>query len=229
MCSLDTPTDMNITFSGGGLDPFYAPAVNMTVPYSSYLAYNTGGVVSEDNGTLESNFPTRAVRTSINLPFNKETRYTKSCEYWPNNTCKVDTITYTPFSLDTYISTGSVTGSLENFYTHEDEVFYIYKNNIYHNEGSILSLYVDASGATDVKRMSENLKARNIDLLQVFFGGPHDYMVECNGRDISDCAEINPARMREFALYKAIQLVYQAKHGVSPEFIELFNEPEGGW
>lgn len=88
---------------------------------------------------------------------------------------------------------------------------------------------MDASGTTDAKRMSDNLKARNIDLLQVFFGGPHDYLVGCNSQDISVCAAIDPARMREFALYKAIQLVYQAKHGVSPEFIELFNEPEGGW
>lgn len=233
VCTTESLTggSLDIIFSGVSLAPFTTPAMNVTYNYAKYLGYNTGGVISEDMGNLENNFPTRSVRASLNLPFSKKPRYTKLCtEYWPGGACKNDTAIYTPFNIDTYIDPLDATGTLENFYTHDEVEFYNEKNGNYTLDSSIQSLYLGESGSTDTaKDFGDALRAKNIEFLQIFFNNPNEYLQVCPGKTLDECAEINPAKMANFALYKATQVVYQAQYGIAPDYIELFNEPEGGW
>ncbi len=201
----------------------YGAGVNLAYPGDVSFFSNLDTVKTADDG----NFPTAIVRSAINLPFNKTQSYTKSCTRYKADKVTCDMYTYNTFSLSSYITSSSPTKALDFLSQNDTQQYFTSTNGVYRSTGSIQDKYL--SGSMAAKDFYAQLVAKKIDWLEVMFEVPYDFVTACNKQALADCAYLTPGKGNDFALFKAAKVVYQARYGIVPKYIELFNEPEGGW
>lgn len=168
-----------------------------------------------------------SVRASINTPFAKTQLYTKDA----NGNFKPFTINSYLDKNDSYLDKNDVSKSLSLFEDNIDVQFYSKNGSSYvPYNNKLREIFESDKDQLSARNFSNELKNKNISYMQIMFQNPYEFVTSCkSGAPLDECSIFNSEKAYESGLYKAANLVFQTRYGIAPEYVEIFNEPEGAW